>query len=121
MEELNQLSQKYTGYTISSGTLRTIDLVESSVLFLKDARHLFTDKIKQRIDNIVIESEQLVIESIPNYIDNYNEESEEQASYLFNEDIFDLLNEIAPENTIFSAHEGDGSLFGFWIIETEED
>jgi len=30
------------------------------------------------------------------------------------EDLFELLNEMAPEGQYFGAHEGDGSDFGWW-------
>lgn len=34
-------------------------------------------------------------------------------------DMFDALNDIAPEGTYFSSSEGDGASFGFWAIECE--
>ncbi len=39
----------------------------------------------------------------------------EEKCYIM-ENIFDYLNEIAPEGCYFGAHEGNGSDFGFWEI-----
>lgn len=48
-----------------------------------------------------------------------DEKQEELASYLLDE-LFDALNEIAPEGTYFGASEGDGTDYGFWHFEDEE-
>ena len=40
----------------------------------------------------------------------------DDAHFLLDE-LFDALNETAEEGEFFGAHEGDGSLFGFWSVE----
>jgi len=44
----------------------------------------------------------------------------EECACLLNEDVFDALNEAAPEGYWFGASEGDGACFGFWKCEEDE-
>lgn len=57
---------------------------------------------------------------IPAYVQDEGEASEwwhsEDASALL-ENLFDILNEVAPEGCYFGAHLGDGSDFGWWKEE----
>ena len=43
----------------------------------------------------------------------------EEASFLLNEDLFDAMQDIAPEGHTFSSHPGDGSDYGFWPYEED--
>lgn len=43
----------------------------------------------------------------------------EECSWLLNEELWDALNEHAPEGFYFGAHEGDGACYGFWRCEEE--
>ena len=43
----------------------------------------------------------------------------EDASYLLNEELFEVLNSYAPEGYYFGSHIGNGSDFGYW--KEEED
>jgi hypothetical protein len=48
----------------------------------------------------------------------FNEVTEEDQQYIF-EDIFDHLNEIAPDGLMFGATDGDGACYGFWKMEDD--
>ena len=54
------------------------------------------------------------------FSDPFSDEELEMAPYLL-EELFDALADLAPEDVYFGASEGDGSDFGFWAVEPEED
>lgn len=61
--------------------------------------------------------------AIPAYVQDEGDDSPwwdgDDASYLLNEVLFDLLNEVSPEGCYFGAHPGDGSDFGWWETDHE--
>lgn len=46
--------------------------------------------------------------------------SSEKCASLLNEDVFDTLNELAPDGFWFGSNEGDGACFGFWPAEEDD-
>lgn len=52
--------------------------------------------------------------------DAYNDDTHpfwtSDECYEFLQEIFDEMNEIAPEGHYFGAHEGDGADYGYWVI-----
>jgi len=92
--------------TIIHGTMRTQDLVPVLADKLHElSQHLF--------DKVFTDWEP------PGWWDDTHPwwDSEECADVL--NDLFDRLNECAPEGYYFGAHPGDGSDFGFWEIDEE--
>ena len=97
LEKVGQIDQ-----TVIHGTLRTEDLVEA-----------FTDEYERiggRSSNVELFRSHL---SLPE-----GEDREEELLYDI-DDLFGLLNELAPAHTSFGSHPGDGADFGFWTYEEE--
>ena len=86
--------------SIIHGTLRPQDLVPA---FADALRVLSPERLKN------------IVTLLPERDDHPWWETEECAEVL--NDLFDLLNEYAPEGYYFGAHPGDGSDFGFWEFD----
>ena len=103
---MNRLDKDWMGRSVSSATLREVDLIPAFEEVL-DAAGVEYDR-PASVDKLLL-SQSLT-----------DDESEEVGFYL-NEELFDLLNDIAPEGTYFGAHPGDGADFGFWELEVEDE
>lgn len=91
--------------TVIHGTLKVEDLVEA-----------FTDEYERiggRPSNVELFRSHLALQS-----DGLSETKEETLSYDL-EDLFELLNDLAPEGVSFGSHPGDGADFGFWTHEED--
>jgi len=89
------------GQSISHGTLRTNDLIESFQEFLSACELPY------------MEYDEWLNGDCP---DDQDQALEWHDMYL-NEYLIDILNTIAPAGYYFGAHVGDGSDFGFWECE----
>lgn len=110
-----ELPSSMTGKSLSSGTLKSEHLIESFMDFLQSVKAELG--IEEKVNNLQEEVNALEKDEDGDFVG----ESQETATYILNEDIFDLLNNIAPEGTSFGSHEGNGSDFGFWEYENEEE
>lgn len=97
--------KQYLDSSISHGTHRTVDLVESFIDALVDLRHPKAKQYQKEagalLEKVYEEGEE-------------EEDALEQLDYLLHEDLYDALDELAPNGYYFGAHPGDGSDFGFW-------
>ena len=100
---MRKLKNEYKNLELSHATLREEDLLPCFMNFLNEVK---------RDCNIVRK-----VESYQEEVDNIENFDTEDVYMLLNEDIFGLLNDIAPAGCYFGASEGDGSLFGFWQID----
>lgn len=85
--------------SISWGTLRAEDLIPAFADELErlDEEGKYSDLIKEA-----------------NEITDFDSE---ESSYILNEELFNALNDFAPDGCYFGASEGDGTDFGFWLID----
>ena len=85
--------------SISHGTMRDEDLIE-----------VFESWLEKHDPKGLAELIQIV-----------EEEGGFQGDEYWLESLWDTLEYYAPEGYYFGAHEGDGSDFGFWELEDEDD
>lgn len=106
--------------SISHGTLREADLLSTFIselegLILVNADHFSRDE-RDRLCGFIGEAQDCFSEDG----NDIAEGKEEAAGYVL-ESLFDALDLFSPENHTFSAHEGDGSDFGYWPFESEDE
>jgi hypothetical protein len=114
--------------SISHGTLRDVDLLQSFSSELEDRAkesiinshyhnkrkgEFFGVSISDAVKHLVLVGQ---AEAYAEVIEN---DSEAEVSDLIQE-LFDALDSYAPEYGYFGANEGDGSDFGYWPIDIEE-
>jgi len=106
---MKRLTKEYRNMSLSHAIMGENDLCSAFMLFLHAVKHRCD--IVRRVNSLQIALDNAIIN------DFYREENE--VSYVLNEDIWDLLDEIAPSRCCFGSHPGDGADYGFW--EYEED
>ena len=80
--------------TISHGTMRPEDLIPKFLEVLEELNPEISESAKR-----------------------WNELAIQEVQSQFLSELFDLLNEEAPEGFYFGSHPGDGSDYGFWQME----
>ena len=98
--------------SVSSGTLRPQDLIPDFVYVIRD-----TPEYQQIAFHPNLSWELKVIFDPTAYNDDDERWDSEEISYFLNEELFDILNNYAPEGYYFGSHPGNGSDFGYWKIE----
>ena len=109
---MKQLGKQYIGLELSSATMRSEDLIPTFIDFLETVADQC--EITDEVEELKVEVDKLEFEENPSYGTYYTDESQEDASWILNESIWDMLNQIAPDFTYFGAHPGDGACYGFW-------
>lgn len=111
IKDLQKEIKKNEGMTVSTGTLLNYDLLERFGEVIK----------KYRINDALVRDIDEIFETYSEDEINYpTGEWSDLISWLINEDIFNILNEVAPEGYYFGTLEGNGSCFGFWRVVTED-
>ena len=91
---------------VSKATLRIQDLIPAFLSVLRERDSATYDQI---MVNRYLSAHALE--------DDEAEYWESEDALWLLEELFDVLNDTAEEGEYFGAHEGDGSLFGFWPAE----
>ena len=101
--------------SVSHGTMVSSDLIESFSPILRQYNPAAF---------AAMESDLAILEKSledTGYGMRYNsEKSRELASMVLNEDMFNAMQEIAPQGFYFGSHPGDGSDYGFWQVDPED-
>ena len=95
-----KLGRHWRNVSVSSGTLRTEDLFHAFIPVLRAAA-------PKRADNFAAEWE------LPG--------GTEESNADIVDELFNALDDIAPEGTYFGTLEGDGAEFGFWEISADDE
>lgn len=99
--------------TVIHATMRPEDLIPAFMAVLTDSNPAKAFELKESNPNL-----KSALHNKAAGIPDPWWESEE-ASFLLNEDLFDAMQDIAPEGHTFGSHPGDGSDYGFWPDEEE--
>ena len=94
---------------VSKATLRLQDLIPAFLLALRERDPAAYAQI-------------IVNNAIPAHAFEDDEADwwESEGARFILEDLFEALSATAEDGEYFGAHEGDGSLFGFWPVNEEE-
>ena len=103
--------------SVSSGTMRDQDLVPE---FLKFLAGVTGKSIPELIEGESLGVQAAIFCWLMGVDDiELDDTQREEMSYFLNEDLFEQLNEVAPEGFYFGSHPGDGSDFGFWEVDND--
>lgn len=116
----DQLDSSFVGVSLSYATMKEIDLIDAFAPFIEEHNPVGYETIKDDVKK----AQELLSFDMPVFgqKDNDNVISDsnlDMIAWLVNESLFDLLNEIAPDDCYFGSHPGDGSDYGFWQVEEE--
>ncbi len=94
---------------ISNGTMRPYD-VASKILHFLQTEHpdVFNEFMNTHPD--MKKAYEMDDENHPYW-------NSEDCTYDLNDDLWDKMNDVAPEGEYFGAHPGDGASYGFWKSE----
>src|SRR5690606_18831625 len=110
-EQGNQTIHANLDETVIRATLRPQDLIPTFLEVIRD-----TPEYTQIIMGL---SGDLAVISDAGADDQDERWESEDVSYFLNEELWDVLNDYAPDGYYFGNTEGDGSDFGYWKIEEE--
>jgi hypothetical protein len=94
----------FTG-TVSEGSLKSNHIVRSCLPILREYSLELYQEIRLQIPDEAMKD--------GDHAWWYSQD----CAWIVNEDLFEAMNEIAPEGYYFGAHPDDGADFGFWEVD----
>lgn len=104
--------------TVSTGTLRTDDLIDAFLSTLEDLNNPQVKKFNRTA--AFLRKKITVAEEKGNYGKQTLADVQEEIEYFLNEDLFPALEAHAGPGLVFGSHPGDGADFGFYPPEFED-
>ncbi len=114
-EKNNKFSDHWRNVEVSHGTMNTYDLVPIFFRLLKS--QTWNQKIQDRI--ILLQEDWKTIQNKITQHGGETEEDGEEVGY-FVQELFDFIDDLAPDGTSFGSSDGDGSSYGFWSYYDEK-
>ena len=99
------------GATLIHGTMRTCDLVPTFLEAIKDT--VGYDQMVLDINGANPDLSVITVQDASEWDERW---SSTEMTYFLDE-LFDILNNYAPDGYYFGAHPGDGSDYGYWTEE----
>ena len=112
--DIRDVIKRYGGYVFSEGTLNPLHLLAKAHDMMKQYR--VNAELRKKVRSVFEVRGWRAGEDLQThvYYGRAKIKDDELASYLWNEDIFDYFNTVAPRGSYFGSHEGDGACFGWW-------
>lgn len=101
--------------SISHGTMRPIDLIPTFMNILKKEAPQRAQEILQNYPNL-----DEALTALEGGVEDEAYFDSEEAVEVLNNEIWDAMQEIAPEGHYFGSHPGDDSDYGYWPSDDEE-
>lgn len=110
---MERLDNKWRGAVVSSGTCRPEDLIPAFLKVLAEYPEAHQEFLES---SGMLEFTQCGGDYWEPFLNGDTERLLELRGFMLDE-LFDALDEIAPEGCSFGSHEGDGACYGFWPVE----
>lgn len=129
IKDLQKDIRAQQGFILSDGTLNLTHLLPKAydLIIGYNMQSQTVKDIKKTIEEIFINTDkdqtEKLLPTFSNQFYSYIEipnEKQEEAGYIWNEDIFNYFNSIAPNGYYFGSSEGDGACMGWFKCQNEE-
>jgi hypothetical protein len=124
VEHFQSIVKSYGGFILSDGTCNLQHILPKAYDLLEGMEA--NEELRASILTCFNIEDMEYVESHGLFMSQYHgeatiqESAYESASYVWNEDVYNYFNNIAPSGYYFGSSEGDGACIGWFKIEEEE-